>query len=395
MKTLGKNRPLEGVQAALVVLLLPMLAWLAACSGGNAKANGRSGDRAATVPVTVATAVRKDVPVQVHAIGNVEPYSTVEVKSMVAGELTRVAFKEGQDVGKGALLFTIDPRPFEAALSQAEGTLARDTAQAANAKAQAARYQALLREGVVAKEQADQMQTSADALDAAVRADQAALLTAKVNLQYCSIYAPISGRTGNLMVHAGNLVKVNDVALVTINQIAPTYVTFSVPEQFLSDIKKYAARRKLKVEAGPPGQPPAVGALDFVDNTVDATTGTIRLKGRFPNTERRLWPAQFVNVVLTLSVQPNAVVVPSQAVQTGQQGQYVFVIKPDKTAENRTVVLDRIVEGQAVISKGVEPGDVVVTDGHLRLVPGAKVETRTAVNPQTGAAPAGIQDSGL
>ncbi len=391
MNTLGQIR-VEGPKAAVAVLLLAVIVFLAACSGGNARANGKQTDRAATVPVMVATAVRKDVPVQVRAIGNVEPYSTVQVKSMVAGELTRVAFKEGQEVRKGDLLFTIDRQPFEAALSQAEGALARDMAQAANAKAQATRYQALQREGVVAREQADQMQTSADALDAAVRADQAAVQTAKVNLQYCSIYAPISGRTGNLMVHAGNLVKVNDVALVTINQITPTYVSFSVPEQFLSDIKKYAAGNRLKVEAAAPGQPLARGTLDFIDNAVDAATGTIKLKGLFPNTERRLWPSQFVNVVLTLTVQPGAVVVPSQAVQTGQEGQYVFVVKPDKTAETRAVVMQRMIEGEAVISTGLEPGEVVVTDGQMRIVPGAKVEAK---NPQTGGLPAEKREVGL
>ncbi len=393
MKTLGQYRAMGTRATAGLLLALTIL--LAACSGGNARANGKQSDRGAIVPVTVATVVRKDVPIQVRAIGNVEAYSTVEVKSMVAGELTRVAFKEGQDVRQGDLLFTIDRRPFEAAVSQAEGTLARDRAQAANAKAQAARYQALLREGVVAKEQADQMQTSADALEAAVRADEAALQTARVNLQYCSIYAPISGRTGNLMVHAGNLVKVNDVALVTINQITPTYVTFSVPEQFLPDIKKYAARSKLKAEAGPPDQPSAKGALDFIDNAVDPATGTIKLKALFPNTERRLWPSQFVNVVLTLASQPGALVIPSQAVQTGQDGQYVFVVKPDKTAESRAVVLERTVEGEAVISNGLQDGDVVITDGQMRLVPGAKVEAKTPGNSQTGSGRAEKRDFGL
>ncbi len=372
-----------------VPILMLIAATLSACSTST---RARAPERTPTVPVTVATALRKDVPVQITAIGGVEPYSTVQVKSMVAGELTTVHFTEGQDVRKGDLLFTIDKQPFEAALAQAESNLARDTAQAANARAQATRYQALLRDGVVAREQAEQMQTSADALDAAVRADQAAVDTARVNLRYCSIYAPIGGRTGNLMVHAGNLVRSNDVPLVTINQVTPTYVTFSVPEQFLPDIKRYSTQHKLKIEAGAPGQPAAVGNLSFVDNAVDATTGTIKLKGVFENRDRRLWPAQFVNITLTLTIQPNAVVVPSQAVQTGQQGQYVFVVKADRTAESRTVVLQRIVAGQAVISSGLEAGEVVVTDGHLRLTPGAKVETKTAL---TGGAPAPQPGAGL
>ncbi len=391
MTSLGQFRKV------IVAVVLVVLGLLAACSGGkngNRQAQGE-GRGAAIVPVTVATAVRKDMPIQVRAIGSVEPYSTVQVKSMVAGELTGVFFKNGQDVKKGDLLFTIDKRPFEAALSQAEGTLARDLAQAANARAQAERYDALLREGVVAKEAADQMSTSANALDAAVRADRAAVETAKLNLQYCSIYAPISGRTGDLMVHAGNLVKVNDVALVTINQITPTYVDFSAPEQFLPDIKKFDTRAKLKVEAGAPGQPASLGSLDFVDNAVDTNTGTIKLKGLFTNAERRLWPGQFVNVVLTLTTQSGAVVVPSQAVQTGQDGQYIFVIKPDRTAESRAVILDRTVEGEAVIAKGIAPGEIVVTDGQMRLTSGAKVSTKGAGNPQSAVSSNATQGTGL
>ena len=388
MTTMGQDRPLGGLKITALILLL---AVMAACTAKGP----RQPERAATVPVVVATAALKNIPVQVRAIGAVESFWTVGVKSMVAGELTNVYFKEGDDVKKGDLLFTIDKRPLEADLAQQEATLARDIAQAANARSQAHRYQTLLQEGVVAKEQTEQMQTNADALDAAVRADRAALDNAKVQLQYCSIYAPISGRTGNLMVHGGNVVKSNDIALVTINQITPTYATFAVPEQFLPDIKKHMARGKLRVEAGAPGQPPAQGTLSFVDNAVDAATGTIKLKGLFPNAERRLWPGQFVNVVLTLTVQSGAVVVPSQAVQTGQQGQYVYVVKSDMTAESRPVVLDRIVEGEAVIQKGVQPGEVVVTDGHLRLVPGAKVETKAAVSPRNGAAATGAkQESG-
>ncbi len=379
MTSFGQKLPPGGLKFTALMLLLSVIA------GCTAKGPKQS-ERAATVPVVVATAALKNVPVEVRAIGAVETQWTVGVKSMVAGELTKVYFQEGQDVKKGELLFTIDKRPFEAELAQAEATLARDIAQAANARSQALRYQNLLKDGVVAKEQTEQMQTSSDALEAAVRADRAAAENARVQLQYCSIYAPISGRTGNLMVHGGNVVKANDVALVTINQISPIYASFAVPEQFLPEIKKHMARGKLRVEAGPPGQPPSAGTLSFVDNAVDAATGTIKLKGLFANAERRLWPGQFVNVVLTLATQAGAVVVPSQAVQTGQQGQYVYVVKSDMTAEPRSVVLDRIVESEAVIQKGVQPGEVVVTDGHLRLVPGAKVETKTAVTPRNGAA---------
>ncbi len=391
MTTLGQKQAIRRTITAGFLSLLFFTVLTGCSSSGRAKGP----DRVPTVPVVVATAVRKDVPIQVRAIGAVEPFSTVAVKSMVAGELTTVHFTQGQDVKQGDLLFSIDKAPFEAALAQAESTLARDTAQAANARAQANRYQALLHEGVVAREQTEQMQTAADALDAAVRADRAAVDTARVNLRYCSIYAPIGGRTGDLMVHAGNLVKSNDVPLVTINQITPTYVDFSVPEQFLPDIKQYSARGKLKVEAGAPGQPTATGTLKFVDNTVDSTTGTIKLKGLFENRERRLWPAQFVNVTLTLTVQPGAVVVPTQAVQTGQQGQYVLVVKADNSAETRNIVLDRVVEGQAVVRQGLAPGEVVITDGHLRVTPGAKVDARTVGTPQAGGTQAGKQEAAL
>jgi multidrug efflux system membrane fusion protein len=337
----------------------------------------------AAVPVVVATVEQKTVPLQIQAIGAVEAYSTVSIKSNVSGELTAAYFKEGDDVRKGQLLFTIDKRPFEAELHQAEGNLARDLAQAANAHAQADRYQALFKSGVVAREQADQMVTAANALDAAVRADGAAVENTRVQLQYCTIYSPIDGRTGNLMVKPGNLVKANDnPILLNINQIKPIYVTFTVPEQFLPDIKKYGARRKLEVSANfPSGNASgAVGTLSFIDNAVDQATGTIKLKGTFPNGDRRLWPGQFVNAALTLANQPNAIVVPSQAVQTGQQGDYVFVIKQDMTAEARPVVIAQNLGGRAVIRQGLTAGERVVTDGQLRLVPGNKVEFRAAIN---------------
>jgi multidrug efflux system membrane fusion protein len=352
------------------------LVLLAACTKSKATLPHDS-----AVPVVAAAVERKDVPLQVHAIGAVEAYSNVSVKSQVTGELTGVFFQEGQDVKKGQLLFTLDKRPFEAAVSQAQGTLAKDQAQAANARDQAKRYQGLYKAGVVSKEVYDQMQSTADALDAAVVADKAALENAQVQLQYCSIYSPINGRTGNLMIHQGNMIKANDTPyLVSINQIEPIYATFSVPEQYLAQIKEYSRRGKLPVQALIPNDSrgPAKGYLSFIDNTVDETTGTIKLKGEFANSDRRLWPGQYVDVVLKLTDEPGAIVVPSQAVQTGQQGQFVYVIKPDLTVEARPVVVDRSSDGQAVISKGLAPGEQVVTDGQLRLVPGSKVELREA-----------------
>jgi multidrug efflux system membrane fusion protein len=360
----------------VTAVLSAALMLLAGCGKGKA-----TPPRNIAVPVLAAAVEQKDVPLEVHAIGAVEAYSNVSVKTQVTGELTGVYFREGQDVQKGQLLFSLDKRPYEAAVSQAQGTLAKDQAQAANARDQAKRYQGLYKAGVVSKEIYDQMQSTADALDATVLADKAALENAKVQLQYCSIYSPINGRTGNLMIHQGNMIKANDTPyLVSINQVEPIYTTFSVPEQYLAQIKKYSSHGKLRVQAFIPndGRGPANGYLSFIDNTVDETTGTIKLKGEFANADRRLWPGQYVDVVLKLTDEPGAIVIPSQAVQTGQQGQFVYVIKPDLTVEARPVVVDRSSDGQAVITKGLTPGEQVVTDGQLRLVPGSKVELRQA-----------------
>jgi multidrug efflux system membrane fusion protein len=368
------GRRMGGVGLALLVFVLPLML---ACAGGRKPDQAMAGPR--TVPVTVSTAVQKDVPLQITAIGAVEPMNTVQVKTMISGEITGVAFKEGQDVRKGQLLFTIDRRAIEADLRRAQATLAKDRATQLQARADAARYAALGKEGVVARQMADQMEASANAADELVRADEAAVQNAKVQLQYAEIYSPINGRTGNLSVQLGNVVKANDASLVSINQVAPIYVTFSIPEQYLAEVKKYGALHKLAVAAAIPNDPqPALGVLTFVDNAVDRQTGTIKLKGTFENADRRLWPGQFVNVTLTLATQPNALVVPTQAVQNGQDGQYVYVIRADNTAESRPVKIARTVGGQAVVESGIAPGDKVVTDGQLRLLPGVKVEIRNS-----------------
>ncbi len=358
------------------VLLLATLVFLDACSRNGVRGNSAQATISEGVPVTVATVTQKTVPVQVRAIGSVEAYSTVTVKSQVDGEIERVYFKEGQDVKTDDLLFAIDARPFEAKLKQAEASLARDIAQAKNAQAQADRYTKLFQDGIVSKEQYDQFHTNADALDAAVRADKAAIENARIDLGYCTVRSHIDGRTGSLMVHQGNVVKANDATLVVINQITPVYVDFSVPEQYLAEIKRHMATGILKVEAiiTHDEQHPLQGTLTFVNNTVDSGTGTILLKGTFANSERRLWPGQFVNVVLTLAQRPNAVLVPSQAVQTGQSGQYVFVVKSDLTVDSRPVALGSSLGGETVIEQGLRPGETVVTDGQLRLVPGAKAK---------------------
>jgi multidrug efflux system membrane fusion protein len=384
--------------------LLPAMLIFSGCSKKTVEAERRT-----AVPVLVAKVQTKDVPVQVTAIGTVEAYSTVSVKSLVAGELDQVNFSEGQEVKKDFLLFTIDPRPFQADLERAQANLARDTAQQKQAEANVAkdqanaqnaaierrRYQVLLEKGVIAKEQYEQYSTTADALDAAVRADQAAvenvsqaikadqaaIVTSKLNLEYCYIRSPIEGRTGTLLVHKGNVVKSNDTALVVINQVHPIYVDFSSPQQNLPAVRQYAAAGKVPVEVTIPADtgPSVQGVLSFIDNSVNTTTGTILLKAVFENSDRRLWPGQFVNVTVTLTTQTNAVVVPSQAIQTGQAGQFVFVVKPDMTVESRPVFVARIMGDQTVIEKGLQPGETVVTDGQIRLVPGAMVQVKTAL----------------
>lgn len=371
-------------RAGAGLVLTAALLALAACSRGKASA----APTFPPVPVLAATVEQKDMPVELQAIGSVEAYSSVTVKTQVTGELTGVYFKEGQDVNKGDLLFTLDKRPFEADLKKQEATLAHDIAQAKLAHLDAERYDGLYKQGVVSKQQYDQAEANAEALDAAVQADKAAVENAKVQLVYCSIYSPINGRTGTLMIHQGNMIKANDTPfLININQVQPIYVAFTVPEQYLAVIKRFASAGKLPVQATIQGDSrPIVGKLSFIDNTVDAATGTIKLKGEFANADRRLWPAQFVNVTLVLHTQPNAVVVPSQAVQNGQQGQFVFVIKPDKTVEMRPVTVNRTSTGQTIIDAGVRPGEQVVTDGQLRLVPGSRIEIKQSIAPATGPA---------
>jgi multidrug efflux system membrane fusion protein len=310
----------------------------------------------------------------------VQAYATVIVKSKVGGEIVRVHFTEGQDVKKGELLFTIDPRPYESALKQAEANLERDLARAKNAQEDARRYEFLIQKGVVARQQYEKFRTDADALEATVLADRAAVENAKIQLGYCFIHSPIDGRTGSLIVQQGNIIKAEDITLVVINQVIPIDVTFSVPEQFLPEIKKYMATGKLLVEALIPTnkERPEKGVITFIDNAVDTNTGTIRLKGTFNNHEKKLWPGQFVTIALTLTTEPNAIVVPSQTIQTGQEGQYVFVVKEDLTVESRPVVAGRTVNNETVIQKGLEVNERVVTDGQLRLYPGAKVEIKTS-----------------
>jgi membrane fusion protein, multidrug efflux system len=358
--------------------------------GATDRAQGRA-DGARTreaIPVLVATAARKTMAIQVRAVGNVEAFSTVSVKSQITGVLTQAHFKEGQNVKKGQLLFTIDPRPLEAALKQGEANLARDVAQLQNAREQARRYAELFKKQYVSQEQYEQIRTNADALEAVVEADRAAVENAKVQLSYCYIYSPIDGQVGSLLVNEGNLVRVNDATpLVVINQVTPINVTFSVPEQNLADIRRHMATGSLKVDArfqSDEGRAEQ-GNLVFIDNTVDRTTGTIKLKAEFKNADRRLWPGQFINVALTLSTQSDAVVVPSEAVQVGQEGQHVFVVKPDNSVEVRPVVVARTDEGEAVIANGLQPGEQIVREGQFLLGPGSRIEVKDGKPTEAGA----------
>jgi membrane fusion protein, multidrug efflux system len=399
-------------RAALAPLLL---VCLTGCMQQAGKSNRAKGGVPPT-PVTVAQAQARDIPIQVRQIGSVEPVAVIAVKAQISGELNQVFFKEGQDIKKGDQLFEIDPRPYQQAVdqaqaalqkdialvAQAEANLARDRAQAANAKQQAKRYDQLATEGVISKDQNDTYQTTSQVSDEAVRADQAAINsaqasvvadrsaieTAKLNLSYCYIRSPIDGRAGSLLLQAGNLVKANDTtALVNINQLQPVYVTFSAPEQLLPEIRRYNAEHTLAVRGTgvANGAVTATGQLTFIDNTVDSTTGTIKLKATFPNDDHALWPGQFITVVMTLRTLDHATVVPSEAIQSGQKGQFAFVVKQDQTVESRLVTVGQTVDNQIVVESGISPGETVVTDGQLRLFPGARIRVVGAAKADAGA----------
>jgi multidrug efflux system membrane fusion protein len=364
-------------------------------SGGEASAQqqgqgggrtGRGSAQTAAVPVAVAQVEQRSMPINVEVIGTAEAYSTVQVHAQITGELTSVNFKEGDDVRKGQVLFTLDRRPLEAALHQAQANLQRDEAQAVNARAQATRYRDLLQRGIATREQVDQITTNAAAADATVEADRAAVQNAQVQLQYATIAAPISGRTGALQVHAGNLVRAADTtALVVINQVSPIYVSFGIPEAQLPVLKRYMREGSLHVEAHAANDDgkPSAGRITFVDNAVDPATGTIKVKGTFPNEDHRLWPGLFVNVVVTLTTDPRAIVVPTVAVQAGQQGSYVFVVKSDQTVDIRPVTVARQNGADSVIQDGLQPGETVVTDGQIRLVPGSHISVKNGNGART------------
>ncbi len=398
-------------------------------AGARGAGAGRGG-RGGAVPVVTGHVQTKAIPVTIPAVGTAEALSTVQIRAQVTGQLSQIHFAEGQDVRKGQTLFTLDQRPFQAALQQAQAVLARDTATAKNSQSQQTRYEDLYKRGLIARDQYEAQSATASAQQATLAADQAAVETAQLNLQYTTIAAPLTGRAGALTVHQGDLIRANDPnPLLIINQMAPIYVGFSVPGRYLGDIRRYQAQRALKVQArlqgsptgptqmalpspegrgeGPaapaaqPTPPPDAaapaeeGSVSFIDNAVDPTTGTIKLKATFANAGHRLWPGLFVQVTLLLTTNDNALVVPSAAVQESQQGTYVYVIKPDRTAEMRTIRVERQQGSESVIAEGVRAGEEVVTDGHLRLTPGAQVTTSSDAGGRgragDGAAPGGAR----
>jgi len=367
-----------------------VLAAIALVPGCRGSAGEQAKFARPPVPVLVSQVTQKTVPYQVHAIGSVEPYSTVSLMAQVDGRLDQVHFKQGDEVRQGQLLFTIDPRPFQAALEQAEAQMARDHAQMIQANADERRYTYLLKERVGSQEQYDQAHATAAAMRATVAADQAMVATAKLNLSYTRIYSPLNGRTGDLKLHPGDLIKANDASgiMVIINQVRPIYVDFSLPERELSEVRRFMTEHQLQVTAAAPSQEqePARGILSFVDNTVDASTGMIALKGLFPNEAERLWPGEFVDVWLTLGEHPEALVVPAQAVQTGQTGAYVYIVDGQMTAETRPVVVGDTIDGEVIIERGLNKGETVVTDGQLRLIPGAKVRIKGSLAAPPSAA---------
>lgn len=377
--------------------MLMLLATGCSPKAGGPGAGGRGGGGAA--PVIVDHATLKIVPLVIDAIGTVEPMRSAAVRAQITGTLFKIEIHEGQDVAEGDLLFEIDPRPFENALKSALADQKRVHVQLEAAHSEVARYKSLNVGSMVSQEQFQQVQDNASTLEAQAAASEAAVATARLQLSYCSIQAPITGRTGNLNVHEGDMIRANDVApLVTVNQISPIYVTFGVAQQYLGSIAKYRGEGTLHVETAPGGGDEQVehGKLTFLDNTVDPTTGTIKLKATFPNEDRRLWPGLFTGVTVTLAT-PEVLTVPASAIQTDQAGQHVFVVKSDNTAEFRTVVVERTFEDVAVISKGLAPAETVVTDGQLRVIPGRPVQIKppeTLTNPEAAEAGTSGGDAG-
>jgi membrane fusion protein, multidrug efflux system len=358
-----------------LVLYITLAMLIVACSPSSKKQS----PAARSIPVEAGVAVQKSIPIQMNAMGSVEPFQTISVRSQITAQIKKVLFREGQEVKTGDLLVELDCSINETALKQAQANLNRDKAQAQYAADTAARYAELVRKDYVARDQYEQFKANSAALEATVKADEAVVESNRVQMKYCSIYSPIDGRTGTLKVNQGNIIKANDTELLTINQIQPANVAFAIPEKDLPKVRNYSEQKKLEVDAFIPGEElPEKGLLTFIDNAVNTPTGTITIKGTFANREKRLVPGQFVNVVLLLATEPNAILVPTQSVEQGQEGQHVYVIKPDSTVELRPVTAAQDIKGETVILKGIKAGEQVVTDGQMLLTPGAKVSVKAS-----------------
>ncbi len=370
------ERAAGGLAAAALVIMIGWTGCGRDASGGMAPAGARGAQAAA--PVRAGVVETREVPIDIHAVGNVEAYRTVSIRSLVAGALSRIAFREGDFVQEGQLLFEIDPRPFEADMKRAQASLEKNRAQLKNAETQLKRYEDLVEKDFVTKAQYDEVKTSVDVLRSSVKADEQAVENARLQLEHAGIRAPISGKTGALAFHQGDVIKANDsVALVTINQIQPVLAAFTVPGNQFPEIRRSMdTEKELMVNARPSGSTgeSIPGKLEFVDNTIDQTTGMILLKARFDNADQALWPGQFVEIALTIGTLDDALVVPSAAVQIGQEGSFVFVIREDSTVEKKVVTVSRTVNGFTVVENSLKAGDRIVTEGQLRLVDGSKVD---------------------
>ncbi len=371
------------------ITVLTLLVALVGC-GDKSKSGSRGRGAGGAAPVYVGKVQRKVVPLTVDAIGAVEPIRTASIRSQVTGTLQKIMFQEGQEVKAGDLLMEIDPRPSQNALRSAEADLQKNRVQFENAQSQVERYRALNANAMISQEEFRTILDNERTLRAALAASEAAMEIAKLQLEYCVIRAPISGRTGNLGAHEGDLVRASDanVVLVVINQLTPIYATFSVPQQFLGDFSRYRAAGKIFVAGRPSGSTEFTekGELTFLDNNVDATTGTLKLKATFTNEAHRLWPGQFVSVRITLS-SPEVLVVPASAIQNDQKGQHVFVVKADKTAEFRSITVERTVGEDAVVTQGLAEGETIVIDGQLRVLSGKPVDIKQP-SSETSPAPA-------
>jgi membrane fusion protein, multidrug efflux system len=383
----ARGRSKQAVGAAAVAVLVGVVAiWWSSFGGNGPQAMAQAGPPNG-IPVTAGTVVARDVPVLLRGIGTVQAYNMVTVKTRVDGQIVRVDFKEGQEVKEGDPLFQIDPRPYQAALEQAQAAKLKDEAQLAGANLDLARYSKLLGTGYQTRQSFDQQTALVAQLQAAIKGDQATIDNARLNLDYADIRSPIDGRTGARLVDKGNLVHTNDnTALVTITELKPIFVSFTLPQDTIDEVREQQQKAPLTVQAvdSEDSKVLSAGKLTLIDNTIDQTTGTIHLKARFDNQDERLWPGEFVNLRVILQMRHAVPTVPSQTVQQGPEGNYAYIIKPDNTVERRNVDVAAVQDGIAVVTKGLSPGERIVVDGQYRLTDGARVRLLAPARPPTG-----------